>query len=84
MTDFKPGTTYHICIFIEGALKRPDKELDGMLAENGKELNGKEVKAYLEKKRDEKGYTHYSGCSNMSAAGRCAGHPASEAAENSI
>jgi hypothetical protein len=72
------GTTFHVCLDIAGSLKRSDKYLDGILAENGRELNGAQVKEFLRNVRDKHGYTAYSGCDNMNAEGRCAGHPCTE------
>lgn len=72
----KGRTRYHICLNIEGALKQPDKSLDGSLVDDaGRELTGAEVKAFLIEQRRKYGYTHYTGCDNMNEEGRCAGHP---------
>jgi hypothetical protein len=70
------STDFHVCIDIAGAMKRTNKALDGVLAgEGGREMSGREVKAFLSKVRTEHGYTKYSGCSNMKADGSCGGHP---------
>ena len=69
------GTRYHVSLYIAGALKRADRSLDGVLAEDGREFTGQEVKAFLVEQRRKHGYTHYSGCDNMNAEGRCGGHP---------
>jgi hypothetical protein len=69
------GTTFHVCLDIAGSLKRPNKQLDGVLAENGRPLSGAEAKAFLRNQRDKHGYSFYSGCDRMNADGRCAGHP---------
>ena len=70
------GKRFHICLDIEGTLKRPDKSLDGLLADDsGREFTGAEVKAFLIEQRRQHGYTCYSGCDNMNEEGRCAGHP---------
>jgi hypothetical protein len=70
----KRGTTYHICFDIEGALRQHGNRLNGALSENGRNMSGSEVKAFLRKARDERGFKYYSGCSNMNSDGRCAGH----------
>ena len=69
------GKTFHICLDIAGTLKRSNKSLDGLLADDkGREFTGEEVKAFLINVRREHGFTHYSGCDNMNSEGRCAGH----------
>ncbi|WP_299733911.1 hypothetical protein [uncultured Endozoicomonas sp.] len=69
------GRTFHVCVHIEDMLQKSNRTLNGLLAINGRELTGKEVKEYLKTVQAEQGYTHYSGCDNMNSDGRCAGHP---------
>ncbi|MCO1336638.1 hypothetical protein MO867_20135 [Microbulbifer sp. OS29] len=79
MTHFVSGVTRHICIDIQGALRKSDKWLDGILqdAETGREMSPNEVRHFL-RKQQEKGFSFFSGCDNMDSSGRCAGHQALE------
>lgn len=70
-------TTFHVCIHIADALARSNKWLDKMLAADGRDLSGAEVREYLIKER-EKGFTHFSGCDNRDVTGSCSGHPVAE------
>jgi hypothetical protein len=71
------STTYHVCLDIDGTLKRHGNRLKGILSADGKDMTGKEVKSFLRKVRDEKGFKFYSGCDNMNSEGRCVVHPSS-------
>ena len=65
---------FHVSLDIEGALKRNESTLDGVLTIDGRELSGDEVKAFLIDQRRQHGYKYYAGCDNMTPEGRCAGH----------
>ena len=64
----------HISLSIDGALNQSNASLDGILSIDGVDLTGKQVKAFLSSVKSEHGYTHYSGCKNMTSTGKCGGH----------
>ena len=72
--SLKGGTTYHVCLCIEGSLRQSNKRLDGILSSEGVDMTGDQVKSYLRKMRNDHDYTHFSGCDNMNSIGKCAGH----------
>lgn len=64
----------HICISIDGALRTPKGDLEGVLSDEDKEYSDAEVRAFLTEKKAE-GFTVWAGCDNMDETGRCQGHP---------
>lgn len=64
----------HIGINIKGALKKTDKELDGIISTSeGYELNAFSLRTVLQEFADE-GYEVFTGCDNIDDKGHCLGH----------
>ncbi len=73
--------TFHIGVDIRGALKRSDKELDGILIDDsGRELSAQEVRAKFRSEMSE-GRSIFCGCDNRKEDGSCAGHEQTQGVE---
>jgi hypothetical protein len=69
--------TFHIGLSISGALRQPDRELDGLIESDGRELSSKEIKHMLfnlRQKNPELLYFTGDSCNNQDSTGSCQGH----------
>lgn len=72
---------YCLTLGIEGALKRSDKELDGLVTrDDGTPLSAQELRKLLLEKRKE-GFKVLPMCDNHNEEGYCKGHKMEEADE---
>ena len=74
-------TTYHIGISIAGALRQKDRNLDGLISIDDRELSGQQIKHYLVGLRQKNpALKLFTGdkCENQGADGGCLGHPDKE------
>ena len=73
--------TYHVGLGIAGTLRQTDCELDGIIANNGRDLTGQEVRIFLSQlKQGNPALTVFTGdtCDNQNERGECQGHPVTE------
>lgn len=77
-------TTYHIGLDIAGTLRQPNKVLNGLLSDEGRNLSAKEVRHFLHNLRVKNPkQTLFTGdrCDNQGPDGGCLGHPDKESGQ---